>query len=453
MTAKIGHFPCVFRGREGPVYLGRSTAMTFTSFFTRRLRSTDGDSFTRIILYFAVGTLALCMSVMILAHALILGFKTEIKAKVFGFWGHIQITGLNLNQTFESPPIPGDQPFLPELRRLGKTEVEEEGADGRMHARMSHGGIRHIQSYALKPGILTRKEALEGIILKGVGADFDWEFLSTYLVAGTPLDLSDSLSSRGILLSEGTATRLDMGPGDDLIVYFIQANRQVERRFTVCGTYKTGLEEYDRKFALVDIRQIREINEWPAGAVTGFEIFVDDLRDMDAFVAKIYYDWLPDDLYIESIRQKFPAIFDWVDLQDINEQVLILLMIIVSMINLVTVLLILVLERVNMIGLLKALGATDRQVRGIFIRLTGRILLWGMSIGNVVALVLGSIQARTGLMTLDESEYYLSVVPIRWDPFFILGINAFVVIVAGLTLWIASLYIRRIQAVQAIRFK
>ncbi len=435
------------------MYLGADFTMSLPHFISRRLRSTEGDSFTRTIIYFAIGTIALCVTVILLAHALILGFKTEIKAKVFGFWGHIQITSFNLNNTFESPPILEDQTFYPALDSVGQIEYEEELTSGKVVRRTSYGGIRHIQAYALKPGILTRKENLEGIILKGVGTDFDWSFLEAYMLEGQPIRLDDTLPSRDIWVSATTASRLRLQLDDDLIVYFIQANRQVERRFQVRGIYRTGLEEYDKKFALVDIRQIRAVNEWPENAVTGFEVFIDDLRDLDPITAHIYYEWLPDDLYIESIRQKFPAIFDWVDLQNINERVLIILMLIVAMINLITVLLILILERFTMVGILKALGAHDQIIRSVFIRMTLRILLWGMGIGNVVALIIGSVQARYGLMKLDEAEYYLSVVPIRWDPWFFLILNVLFLVVAFFTLWIPSLYIKRIQPVKAIRFK
>lgn len=435
------------------MYLEANFKMTVARFISQRLRSTDGDSFTRIILYFAVGTIALCVAVILLAHALILGFKTEIKAKVFGFWGHIQITGLNLNNTFESPPIQDKQTFYPALDTVGRISLELDPDAGSGTRQTTFGGIRHIQSYALKPGILTGREDLDGIILKGVGADFDWEFLSRYMVDGEPLLVTDTVPSRDILISQTTASRLRLGINDPLIVYFIQENRQIERRFRVRGIYKTGLEEYDRKLALVDIRQIREVNGWPEHAVTGFEVLLDDLRDLDAFTNYIYYEWLPDDLYIEPISQKFPAIFDWVDLQNINERVLIILMLIVAMINLITVLLILILERLTMVGILKALGASDGMIRSIFIRLTLRILVWGMAIGNVVALSVGMIQSRFQIMKLDEAEYYLSVVPIRWDPWFILFVNVLLVIVAIFTLWIPSMYIKRIQPVKSIQFK
>lgn len=425
--------------------------MSFTRFLVDRLRSGRSDSFTRLILRFATGTIALCVAVILLAHALILGFKEEIKAKVFGFWGHIQITAFNPNSTFESPPIDGAQPFLSVLDTLGP--ITFQSADEEVGAWSTRGGIRHVQRYALKPGILTRKSQLEGILLKGAGADFQWDFLASYLQEGAPLAVQDSVARREIWISRSTADRMQLKLSDDLVVYFIQGDHQVERRFRVTGIYKTGLEEYDRKFALVDIRHIQEIAGWEPGQVTGFEIFVEDISDSDAFTEYIYYDLMPADLYIESIRQKFPAIFDWVELQDINERVLILLMLAVALINLATVLLILILERYNMVGILKALGAPDWTVREIFIRLSLRILLGGLLIGNALALALGFFQQQTGVFKLNEAEYYLSKVPVRWDPLFFLLINGLIVLAAIVTLLIPSIYVRYIQPVKAIRFK
>lgn len=427
--------------------------MDLTRFISRRLRTGDTDAFTRMIIRFAVGTIALCVAVILLAHALILGFKEEIKAKVFGFWGHVQITAYNVNQTFESPPIPRNQPFYPHLDTIRRLSYQEMDGRGRVREKETAGGVRHIHVFGLKPGILTRKSQLEGVLLKGVGDDFRWDFLAQYLQEGTRLSTGDSLASRQILISRTTADRMSLSLEDDLIIHFIQQDRQVERRFKVSGIFKTGLEEYDRKFALVDIRHLQELAGWGPDSVTGFEIFIDDIRDAAAIADHIYYEYLPPSLYVETIRQKFPAIFDWVDLQDINEQVLLVLMFLVAMINLATVLLILVLERYNMVGILKALGASDWTIRKIFIRLALRILVWGMVLGNGLALLIGTFQRSTGFFRLNEADYYLSVVPVHWDPWFFMFMNLFMIGVAALTLLVPSLYIRRIEPVKAIRFK
>jgi lipoprotein-releasing system permease protein len=427
--------------------------MAFTQFIVRRLQSGKSDAFTRMIIRFATGTITLCIAVILLAHAMILGFKEEIKAKVFGFWGHIQITAFNVNQTFESPPISANQVFYPDLDTLKRITYQWENSRGRISQEQTKGGIQHIQVYALKPGILTRKDALEGILLKGVGADFRWDFMGRYLEEGQILNLSLAEPSREIWISRTTADRMQLKIGDQLIVHFIQGERQAERRFTVSGIYKTGLEEYDKKFALVDIRHLRELGGWGEDEVSGFEIFVDHLEDVDALTDHIYYEYLPADLYVESIRQKFPAIFDWVDIQNINERVLLILMLLVALINLFTVLLILILERFNMIGILKALGASDGAIRAVFVQLALRILLGGLFWGNLLAFALGFFQQKTGFFKLSEAEYYLDVVPIQWDIWFILFVNLFIVVVTALCLWVPSLYIRYIHPVKAIRFK
>lgn len=406
-----------------------------------------------MILRFAMGTLALCVAVILLTHALILGFKEEIKAKVFGFWGHIQITGLNINQTFESPPISMDQPFYPMLDTLKQVAYDWEDDKGHIRKAVSKGGVRHIQIFGLKPGILTKGTELEGVLLKGVGTDFQWDYMRQYLQSGDILETADTIPARQILLSQSTANRLKVKLNDNIIIYFITNEKQVERKFTVSGIYKTGLEEYDKKFAFVDIRHIRELAGWKESEVSGFEIMIDHLEDAPLIAEYLYYEHIPDELYIETIRQKFPAIFDWVELQDINEQVLLWLMLLVIVINLATVLLILILERYNMVGILKTLGASDWSIRLIFIRLTVKILVIGLMAGNGLAMLLGFIQQKTGFFKLEESEYYLSTVPIRWDPLFILFVNIFIIVVATITLLIPSLYINRISPIKAIRFK
>lgn len=428
--------------------------MAFSAFLARRLRAGSSQSSTGRIIRFAIGTIALCMTVILLAHALILGFKEEIKAKVFGFWGHIHITAHNLNQTFETAPVNRNQTFYPGITQRKHFPVLADGNRAGQPGKLTRGGVDHIQVFGLKPGILARKGELEGILLKGVGADFKWDFMGAYLTEGDTLSLKSESPPRDIMISRTTAGRMKVNVGDDLLIHFIQGERQVERKFRVRAVYKTGLEEYDRKFAIVDIRHLQELAGWSPDTVSGFELFVEDLGDAEAIADYIYYEWpLPGDLYIETIRQKFPAIFDWVEIQDINERVLLILMLLVVMINLATVLLILMLERYGMIGVLKALGASDWTVRWIFIRLTLRILVIGMLLGNGLALGLGSLQRKTGWFRLDESEYYLSEVPIHWDPGFFFFINVFVLLVAGLTLLLPSIYIARIQPVNAIRFK
>jgi lipoprotein-releasing system permease protein len=434
--------------------------MNLSFFIARKVAASGQRSFSRLIIRIAIVAVALSMAVMIVATALIAGFKKEISDKIFGFWGHIHITEANVNRTLlDVYPVSRDQDFLPGLDSLGSVPYWQPfrlfGREypGLMLDKSTRGGVKHVQVFALKPGIIETKQAIEGIILKGVSTDFNWDFLARYLQEGEALDLSDSTASDGILISRQTADRLNVGVGDRFIVYFVERNNQLRRAFRIQGIYKTGLEEYDRKFALVDIRKIQQMLDWEEDQVAGFEVFIDDIRDLQVLSEYIYFEKLPRDLYSETIREKFPGIFEWLDLQDINEKVILALMLIVSIINMVTALLILILERTNMIGVLKALGQTNWGIRKIFLYYGLFILSVGLFWGNLIGIGLCLIQKHFQVITLSEADYYLAVAPVALDPTTILSLNLLAVLVIMLFLLLPSYLVSRIRPVQAIRFK
>ncbi|MCB0593852.1 MAG: ABC transporter permease, partial [Phaeodactylibacter sp.] len=323
--------------------------MNFELFLARRVAASGQQSFSRLILRIAVAAVALSVAVMICSNALIAGFKKEISTKIFGFWGHIHITDTDINRSLlEAYPISKYQPFYPALDTVRSiTYLQQEEWLGRRVDRIkrTRGGIRHIQVFAIKPGIIeagTKKDKeIEGIILKGIGEDFDWAFMQQYIKRGRAIALPDTAMSDEILISDQTAARLQVDTGDAFIIHFVEKGEQLKRRFKVSGVYRTGLEEYDRKFALVDIRQIQRLLGWEESQVSGFEVFIDDIDDLQPINEYIYFEELPADLYAETIREKLPEIFDWLDLQDINEVVILSLMIIVAIINMVTALMIL----------------------------------------------------------------------------------------------------------------
>jgi len=228
---------------------------------------------------------------------------------------------------------------------------------------------------------------------------------------------------------------------------------QLERRFTVEGIYRTGLEEYDRQFALVDIRKIQQVLGWKENQVSGFEVFVDNIDDLDAFTNYIYFEEITNDLYAESIKEKMRAIFEWLDLQDVNEWVILGLMLVVAIINMVTALLILILERTNMIGTLKSLGAANWSIRWVFLYYAGYIILVGLFWGNLIGLGLCWLQATFGFITLDEANYYLAVAPIKINWWSVLLLNGGTLVVTLLFLIVPSYLVSRIDPVKAIRFK
>lgn len=433
--------------------------MNFSYFIARKVAAAGGQSFSRMIIRIAVIAVAVSMTVMILASSLIAGFKEEIADKIFGFWGHIHITHPNQSRSItEVFPINLQQPFYPSITEIDKVDyVEGKQVFGQLVESdvQTEGGVRHIQAYALYSGIIRANDELEGVILKGIGKDFDWQFLEKYLKEGTPLSMPDSTMGDGILISQYTANRLKLGVGDRFSVYFVSSRyEQLERRFTVEGIYRTGLEEYDRQFALVDIRKIQQILGWEEDQVSGFEVFVDNIDDLGPITESIYYDKeFPDELYVESIKEKMRAIFEWLDLQDVNEWVIIGLMLVVSIINMITALLILILERTNMIGTLKSLGSSNWSIRWIFLYYAGYIILVGLFWGNLFGLGLCFIQDTFGLITLDETNYYLSVAPIKIEWGSVLLLNVGTLVVTLLFLILPSYLVSRIDPVKAIRFK
>ncbi len=433
--------------------------MNLPLFIAKKVAFSNRKSFSGLIIRIAVIAVALSLTVMIVATAVISGFKNQIGEKIFGFWGHIHITSTNINRTTgEAVPISIRQSFYPSIDTVRAVEYEENrqilGFDlPYTQKKETQGGIRHIQVFALKPGIIKTKDEIEGIILKGIGQDFDWSFFDKYLVDGVKLNLADTAASNGIIVSWQTANRLKLKTGDKFIFHYVQNGDALRRAFIVQGIYKTGLEEYDRKFALVDIRKVQNLLEWNVEQVGGFEVFIDDLGDLDVLTDYIYLEELPGDLYCESIREKFPAIFEWLALQDINEVVILVLMVIVGLINMVTALMILILERTNMIGIMKALGQTNWGIRKIFLYHASYIIVLGLFWGNLIGIGFCLLQKKYSFIQLSEENYYLPAAPIELNFWAILGLNIGALAVIMLFLIIPSWLVSKINPVKAIRFK
>lgn len=431
--------------------------MNLESFIARRVAASSQQSFSRLIIRIAVVAVALSVAVMIIATALIAGFKKEISSKIFGFWGHIHITSTDINRNLlDSRPIRADQDFYPSLDTVGQipiTETREFLGWSFDRQTYTHGGVDHIQGYALKPGVIKAKEEIEGIVLKGVGRDFNWTFMEQYLQEGERLHLPDTAMSSEILISQQTADRLRVGVGDRFIVHFVEQGEQLKRRFTIRGIYKTGLEEYDSKFAIVDIRQIQRLMNWSENEISGFEVFIDNIDDLIPLTEYIYFEKLPNDLYAETIREKLYEIFQWLDLQDINEVVILALMVVVAIINMITALMILILERTNMIGTLKALGSSNWSIRKIFLYYAAYIIVVGLFWGNLIGIGLCLLQEQFQFITLEEENYYLSVAPIELGVSTILLLNLGTLLITLFFLIIPSYLVTSISPVKAIRFK
>ncbi len=430
--------------------------MNFSYFIARRVALSGERSFSRLIIRIAVVAVALSVAVMIATNALVAGFKHQISEKIFGFWGHIHITDTDISTSLlEAYPINIQQPFYPYLDTVQKVAYYETrdllGFEWDQET-LTKGGVSHVQVFAVKPGIIKAKNEIEGILLKGVGKDFNWKFMRQYLQEGDTLALPDTSISSQILISRQTADRLRVGVGEDFIVHFVQNGNQLKRRFEVVGIYKTGLEEYDKVFALVDIRQIQRLLGWQPEEVGGFEVFIDNIDDLEIINEYIYREQLPNNLYSETIREKLPEIFEWLDLQDINEVVILSLMVIVAIINMITALMILILERTNMIGTLKALGTTNWSIRRVFLYYAAYIVLVGLFWGNLIGLGLCILQDQFELIKLSEENYYLSVAPIEIQLWSILLINIGTMVITLIFLIVPSYLVTSISPVKAIRF-
>lgn len=373
---------------------------------------------------------------MIITLSFVNGFQKTVSQKVFSFWGHIRV------QHFET-----DKALVAEESPIEKNDTVE-------HILQQQPGIKQVQVFATKSAVLEHKKEIEGILFKGVTAHYDSTQVKHFIKQGSWLHFDDSLYSKEIIVSDPIANELQLHINDTLKVFFISTNggNNTYRKLLVAGIYKTGIEEYDKLFALGDIRLIRRINDWPPDAIGGYEIFLDDYKKMDAINSQLL-DKLPNVWSSKTIRDVYPNIFDWLDIQDVNRNVIFIVMSIIAIINLITCLLILVLERTRMIGVLKAIGTEDWQIRKIFLYYAGLITLAGAGIGLAAGLGLCLLQQFTGFITLDESNYYVSVAPVEIIWWQVVLVCVATAVVCFISLIIPTLLVKKIQPVKAIQFR
>ena len=408
-------------------------------FIARRIigRKEGRRSFSASIVAIATFGIALGIAVMIVAVAIITGFKRDISAKVCGFGAHIQILNLDSNLSYETIPVPSELECLDRVAELD--------------------GIRNIQAFAIKAGIIKTGEEIHGAVLKGVDDQYDWSFIEENMTEGKVLSLSDSVRSRSVVLSRQTADLLKLGLGDKFTMYFIQEPPRAYT-FTIDGIYSTSLEEFDRLYIYADIQQVQRLNNWKEGEVSGHEVLLDDMKGLEEKAIRIReevgFDFLEDGsrLRVETIQETYTQIFDWLNLQDLNVVVLIILMLVVAGFNMISGLLILILERTNMIGILKGLGTTNLSIRKIFLYQSAYLTLIGLAWGNLIGLGLCLAQKHFNLIPLDPSSYYLDTVPINLSLVHILLLNLGTMLITILFLLLPSMIIARISPDKSIRF-
>ncbi|MCK9204482.1 MAG: ABC transporter permease [Bacteroidales bacterium] len=405
--------------------------MNIDIFLARRLVSRSKANFSRTFVIIAVTSITLGFTVMFVAIAILTGFKKEIREKVVGFSGHVQITRFTENSTFEPRPIEKNQSFYRKLDH--------------------HKDIRHIQVYATKTGIIKTKNQIQGVILKGVGSDYDWTFFRNKMKEGKTFTVSDTGRNDNVIISQKTANLLNLKLNDELRMYFISGENTLGRKFRISGIYSTGLEEFDKLYVIGDIHHIQKLNNWAPDQVGGFEVILRNFNDMDRMGIYIYHQ-IGFSLDASTIRQLYPQIFDWLDLQDINVLIIIILIILVSTTTIISTLLILILEKTRMIGILKSLGMRNSGIRRVFFYNAFYIVGWGMVLGNLLSFTLCYLQKHFEWVTLPEDSYYVSVIPINFDVWNIVALNAGMLLLCYIIFLIPSVVISRIAPVRAIRF-
>ena len=410
--------------------------MNYELFIAKRIIAAKQhkSSVSSPIIKIAITAIALGIVIMMISIATSIGLQKKIKEKISGFNGHIQISNYEENNSkITMNPISLEQDFYPNF-----TDVE---------------GIKNVQSYASKGGIIRTETDFEGVVLKGVNLDYDWSFFETYLVEGSILKLDNEMSSE-VLISKITSDRLGLKLGDTFNTFFVKNDPNKApnvRKFTIAGIYNSGFKEFDENYIIGDIKQIQRLNKWKKNQVGGFEVLLDDFDDLEEKGNEIY-SVVPPTLNAETIAEKNPAIFEWLDLFDINVIVIISIMILISGINMITALLVLILERTQMIGILKALGNSNWSIRKIFLYNAGYLIAVGLFLGNVIGIGILLIQKYFGIIKLNPETYYVNEAPVYLDFKYILFLNIGTLVLCLLMLLIPSYIVSKISPVKAIKF-
>ncbi|MFM2392063.1 MAG: hypothetical protein RLZZ546_40, partial [Bacteroidota bacterium] len=379
--------------------------LNFSYFVAQRLIKTADKSFTSVIIKIAIAGLSLSVAIMILSTAIISGFKREINSKIFGFWGHIHISDASTVKNFELSPLVIDRSLINDVLKVKNVEYETNRTIfgipiSSSIIKKTEGGVKNAEPYIITQCLLETKKEMIASLIKGVSKEFDWTRMNKFMLHGRALESNDT--SNQIIVSKIIADKLNLKEGSKLIVTFIsQEKTKLKRVLKVKGIYNTGLEEYDERFIIGHAPLLQEVLQWSASQYSGLEVTVDQPDEMEVINDYLYGTVLPTNFYSEVIQEKFPNIFEWLKLQDINEVVILILMCVVAIINLITVLLILILERSKMVGIFKSLGASNWSIRKIFLYNTAYILLCGLLIGNLIGLGVAALQKSFGFIKLD----------------------------------------------------
>ena len=453
--------------------------MNISYFISKRIRSDATQSFSSTIIKIALTTIAIGLAIMIISVAILKGFTNNIQNKIFSFGAHIQISKFDDTHSFEELPITINSDLYQNPNKIKE--------------------IRHIQAFCHKTGLLKTDEEVMGVILKGVGKDFDIENFKNNILEGEFINFSKSTYSKEIMISKKAANKLKLEISDEILMYFVQ-NPPRYRKLTIAGIYKTMLEEFDDLMVLADIKLIQKLNNWPDTLVGGYEIFLHDFNrnenlenvkiklnnikvklnnikeKIDIPIVKdwidyIVKDWIDNiiriklqtatdkifdamdyDLQLETVTSKYIQLFDWLILLNRNVWIFLWFIVLVATFNIISTLIIMIMERTNMIGILKAIGATNWQTMKIFLYNGINLIVKGMLLGNVIGIGFCTLQKYFQIIPLDPENYYMDTVPIEWDLTWILFINIGTFLLISIILIIPTAIILNIKPINAIRF-
>ena len=396
-------------------------------------------SVSRPAVKIAIIGIAVGMAVMLLAVAVVIGFKQEVRNKTIGFGAHIQITNFDNNNSYDMQAIRMADSIRQKIDHLPK--------------------VAHTQRFITKPGIIKTDSEFHGVVLKGVGDDYNWDFFKANLVEGDVLSkLSENSSGNNAMISKQVSKLLDLKLGDSFFTYFFQDQIRV-RKFTITGIYSTNFIEFDELFVLTDISITQRLNAWDEDQFSGLEVLVDDFKHLDEATLSLYsnianrFDEEGNGYFIQNIKQTNPQIFSWLDLLDMNVWVILFLMLAVAGFNMISGILILIIEKTNMIGILKSYGAKNWSIRKIFLYeslfLIGRGMIWG----NIIGLSISFLQYQFHLLPLDPESYYVAYVPIVFNWFYIVLLNVITFIVSVLMLIAPSYLITKISPALILKYE
>lgn len=382
--------------------------------------------------------IAIGLAVMIIAVAVVVGFKSEVRNKVIGFGSHIQISNFDAVRSFETHPVVVN--------------------DSMMAALAGNPDVRHVQRYSTKPGMIKTDDAFQGMVLKGVGPEFDAAFFRDHLLEGEIPAFSDSASTNQVVISKAIADKLRLKLGDKIYTYYIQ-NDVRARRLTIKGIYQTNFSEYDQLFLLTDLHLVNRLNNWEPGQVSGVELQVSDYGRLEDITYDISVgtdnkqDALGGTYYVQNIEQMNPQIFSWLDLLDLNVWVILILMIGVAGFTMISGLLIIIIERTQMIGILKALGATNFTIRKVFLWFSVFVIGKGMLWGNAIGILFCVLQSQFGIFKLDPETYYVDTVPVSVNILLFALINMGTLLASVFMLLGPSYLITKINPASSMRYE